>query len=107
MRRIAALVAILATGIAVPATAGIAPLERDPVTERVKVGDNYFADDSVKIRKDDRIKWKWLEDNIETHNVTLQKGPPGVKEGCPRKGPDAYSNRISICNKSGNGAVGI
>lgn len=106
MRRIAALTAILAAGIAVPATAG-PTLERDPVTERVKVGDNYFAPASVKIRKDDRIKWKWLEDNIESHNVTLTDGPKGVKKGCPRKGPDAYSSRISICNKSATGTTDI
>jgi plastocyanin len=107
MRRIAALAAILATGIAVPATAGTAPLERDPVTERVKVLDDSFAPTYLKIRKDDRVKYAWSDENINTHNVTLMNGPKGVKKGCPKKGPDAYSKRISICNKSGNGRSDI
>ena len=108
MRRAAALAAILATGIAVPAaTAGTTSVDRSGTTERVKVLDDYYSPVNLKIHKNDKVKFAWSDNNINTHNVTLSKGPKGVKRGCPTKGPDAYSPLISKCNKSGVGAIGI
>ena len=108
MRRATALAAILAIGIAVPAaTAGTTQVDRAGTTERVKVLDDYYSPVNLKIKKNDRVKYAWSDNNINTHNVTLAKGPKGVKRGCPKHGPDAYSPLISICNKSGSGAIGI
>jgi plastocyanin len=50
-------------------------------TYNVKVRDDYYSPLSVKIRKDDKIKWAWGSTNINSHDVTLKKAPKGVKKG--------------------------
>jgi plastocyanin len=108
VRRLTALAAVLAAGIAVPAaSAGTGSADRSGTTEKVKVADDYYSPTKLTIKKNDKIKFAWLDANTNTHNVTLQKGPKGVKRGCPTKGKNAYSDLISICNKSGSGAIGI
>lgn len=49
-------------------------------TATVKVGDDYFSPDELKVKKGTKIKWKWLPDNGNPHNVTLEQGPKGVKK---------------------------
>ena len=107
MRRRTALVAVLLIGIAVPAASAGTTADRAGTTERVKVLDDYYSPVNLKIKKNDKVKYVWSEDNINTHNVTLADGPKGVKRGCPQKGPDAYSPLISKCNKSASGRSGI
>jgi plastocyanin len=46
----------------------------------VKVGDDYFVPDDLKVKKGTKVKWKWLPENGNPHNVTLEKGPKGVKK---------------------------
>jgi plastocyanin len=106
VRRAIALTAVIAAGIAVPAaSAGTA--EHRAGTPSVSVADDFFAPTTLNVKKDTKVKFKWDPSNTDTHNVTLQKGPRGVKKGCPTKGKDAFSPLISKCNKSGNGAIGI
>lgn len=106
-RALAIIAAVLAAGIFVPVADAGSGAERSGTTARVKVGDDFFAPVNLKIKKNDRVKFHWLDSNTDSHNVTLQKGPNGVKKGCPKHGPDAYSPLISKCNKSSTGAVGI
>lgn len=47
---------------------------------KVKVGDDFFDPDQLKVRKGTKVKWKWLPENGNPHNVTLKKGPKGVKK---------------------------
>lgn len=101
MRRATALVAVLAAGILIPAASAGAK------TAKVTVGDDFFAPVEVKVKKNDKVKWAWDPSNTNPHNVTMTKGPKGVKKGCKRKGKDAYSPLISKCNKSATGAIGI
>jgi plastocyanin len=109
MRRAAALAVVLAVGIAVPATSsGAGSVERGKhKTVKVKVADDFFSPVKEKIKKNDKVKFAWSDSNTDSHNVTLTKGPKGVKKGCPTKGKNAYSDLISKCNKSSTGAIGI
>jgi len=107
MRRAVAIVAVLAAGIAVPAASAGGTTAEKAKTAKVKVGDDFFAPTDLKIKKNDKVNFKWLDSNTNTHNVTLSKGPKGVKLGCKTKGKDAFSPLISKCNKSGSGAIGI
>jgi plastocyanin len=89
---ITALVAL--TALAMPAT-GMAAKNKT-----VKVKDDFFSPTSVKVKKDAKVKFKWGSDNINTHNVTLKKGPKGVKKSKPCTG-----GKITKCNKSGSGTL--
>ena len=80
-RRITASLATLAVGacaIAPAATAGDAAKGK---TANVKVRDDYYTPTNVKIKKNDKVKWSWGFINIDSHDVTLKKGPKGVKKG--------------------------
>jgi plastocyanin len=102
LRRVTvAFVAVLVAGLLLPA-AGMAGK-----TKTVKVVDDFFTPTTLKVKKNTKVKWKWDSSNTNSHNVTLSKGPKGVKKGCKTKGKDAYSPLISKCNKSSTGAVGI
>ena len=94
---ITALVAL--TALAMPAT-GVAAKSKT-----VKVKDDFFVPgfpNVVKVKKDAKVKFKWNDMNVNTHNVTLKKGPKGVKKSKPCTG-----GKITKCNKSGSGAIGI
>jgi len=43
----------------------------------VKVKDNFYSPDSVRVRKRGKVKWDWTP-TFNQHNVTLKKGPSGV-----------------------------
>jgi plastocyanin len=74
---------------------------------KVEVADDFFSPTSLTVKKNAKIKFAWNSSNTNSHNVTLKKGPKGVKLGCKTKGPDAYSDLISKCNKSSSGAIGV
>ena len=90
-----ALVALVA--LAMPAT-GVAGK-----TAKVKVLDDFFSPDTLKVKKDTKVSFKWDKMNLNTHNVTLKKGPKGVKK---TKQPCA-KGKITKCNKSASGSIGI
>ena len=94
-----ALVALVA--LAMPAT-GVAG--KHPRQEaKVKVLDDFFSPDTLKVKKDTKVSFKWDKMNLNTHNVTLKKGPKGVKK---TKKPCA-KGKITKCNKSASGSIGI
>lgn len=48
----------------------------------VNVGDDFFAPAKLTIVQGKTVKWRWLPDNADAHNVKLTaKHPPGVKRG--------------------------
>ena len=78
-----ALAAAGATVLAGGAAAGGAPEAgpaAEPVTKKVKVGDNFFKPAKAIVPKNSKISWKWLRGNGETHDVLLVKKPKGVKK---------------------------
>ncbi|GIK76352.1 MAG: hypothetical protein BroJett022_00420 [Actinomycetes bacterium] len=91
----AALVACV--GLALTPAAGVAAK-----TKTVQVADDYFAPTKVTVKKDAKVKFKWDPVNGNPHNVTMKKGPKGVK-----KSKACTSGKITKCNKSGTGAIGI
>jgi plastocyanin len=106
LRRSLALTLVIAAGIAVPAASAGAAHQRGG-SSSIDVADDFFAPATLNVKKNTKVKFKWNAANTDSHNVTLQKGPKGVKKGCPTKGKDAFSPLISKCNKSGTGAIGI
>jgi plastocyanin len=78
--RIGVAVALIALAVGVLAATGVAnPLAKGSNPEKVKVLDDFYKPDNVKIKKGKKVRWKWGQD-FNTHNVTLKKGPKGVKK---------------------------
>ena len=78
--RIGVAVALTTLALGALAAAGVAsPSAKATKPEKVKVLDNFYNPDFVKIKKNRRVKWKWGQD-FNNHNVTLKKGPQGVKK---------------------------
>ena len=80
LTRIGILVALVALVVGALAATGVAnPLGKGSQPEKVKVLDDFFKPTNVKIKKNKKVTWKWGQD-FNTHNVTLKKGPKGVKK---------------------------
>jgi plastocyanin len=78
--RIGIAVALIALTVGALAATGIAnPLAKGKRPEKVKVLDNKYKPNDVKIKKNSKVIWKWGND-FNQHNVTLKKGPKGVKK---------------------------
>ena len=48
----------------------------------VTVGDNYFASQSLSVKRGTKITWRWpgYEESGDVHDVGLMKGPRGVRK---------------------------
>ena len=80
LTRIGILAALVALAVGALAATGVAnPLGKGSQPEKVKVLDDFFKPTNVKIKKNKKVTWKWGND-FNTHNVTLKKGPKGVKK---------------------------
>ena len=78
--RIGIAVALIALAVGALAAAGVAsPLAKGKRPEKVKVLDDFYKPDNVKIKKNGKVTWKWGQ-VFNSHNVTLKKGPKGVKK---------------------------
>lgn len=78
--RIGFAVALIALAVGALAATGVAsPSAKTAKPEKVKVLDNFYKPDNVKVKKNRKVKWKWGQ-VFNTHNVTLKKGPKGVKK---------------------------
>ena len=80
-RRALAAAAIAATAItALAASATGSSVAHERATKSVLVGDDYFGPTSLKVKSGDKVKWKWVPTNLNTHDVVLtSKHPNGVK----------------------------
>jgi plastocyanin len=63
----------------VPVAASVGATHK-PVVKKVNVADDYFSPAKLTIKKGNSVNWVWSAQNYETHNVTLVKGPKGVKK---------------------------
>jgi plastocyanin len=78
--RIGIAVALIALAVGALAATGVAsPLAKGSNPVKVKVLDDFFKPDAVKIKKGKKVTWKWGQ-VFNNHNVTLKKGPSGVKK---------------------------
>jgi plastocyanin len=72
-----AVVAVAALGVASLAGASLTAKAGSPKT--VAVTDNLYTPTKVKVKKRARVRWDWGQD-FNSHNVTLKKGPSGVRK---------------------------
>lgn len=78
---IALILGLLACGIAANAAGAAHKTKKKKVfTKTVKVVDDYYAPTNVTLKKGNAINWVWSKYNYDSHNVTLMKGPKGVKK---------------------------
>jgi plastocyanin len=81
MTRVGAAVALIALAVGAFAVTGITrSVAKGKRPEKVKVLDDFYKPDFVKVKKYGKVTWKWGDD-FNSHNVTLKKGPNGVKKG--------------------------
>ena len=78
-RAAAAGIAALGCAIVVPVATSAAASEPKVVTKKVNVGDDFFKPTKLTINKKNAINFVWNKSNFDSHNVTLIKGPKGVK----------------------------
>lgn len=72
--------ALACIGLAQVATSAAAGHKPRPVTKKVKIADDYFSPTKLTIKTGNSVNWLWSAQNYESHNVTLIKGPKGVKK---------------------------
>jgi plastocyanin len=69
----------------IAAIAGVALLSAAPASaasrKTVRIGDNYLAPQTLKVKSGTRITWRWpgYDQAGDVHDVGLMKGPSGVK----------------------------
>jgi plastocyanin len=80
--RVGVAVALIALAVGALAAPGIAsPLAKGKRPEKVKVRDDFYSPTKVKVKKNGKVKWSWGSNGtFDVHNVTLKKGPKGVKK---------------------------
>jgi plastocyanin len=78
---IAAVVAAVVCGaVIVPISSGATTAgQARVVVKKISVADDVFTPTKLTIKKGNQINFVWQDTNYETHNVTLRKGPQGVK----------------------------
>jgi plastocyanin len=76
---LAAAACIAAGAVIVPVASSSAAAKKQAV-KKVSVADNYFAPTKLTVAKGSAVNWVWSNQNYNTHNVTLEKGPKGVSK---------------------------
>jgi plastocyanin len=51
-----------------------------PVTKKVLVADDYYGPTKLTVKKNTTIDWVWDDDNTDSHDVKLEKGPKHVSK---------------------------
>jgi len=64
----------------VPVTAGAGAAKKKPVKKTVRIFDNYYEPAKLTVPKGSTIVWKWPTSTGDSHDVTLDKGPKGVRK---------------------------
>jgi plastocyanin len=62
-----------------------------PVKKTVKVGDNFFAPDALKVPAGSKITWRWPKNPGDVHDVKLRSAPKGVKKFHSQLAASGYS----------------
>ena len=80
----ASALAVAAVALA-PAAAGAGAASHEKkqpksVTKTVGIHDNYYEPARLTVRQNTIVKWQWPITTGDTHDVTLKKGPKGVKK---------------------------
>jgi plastocyanin len=66
----------------------------------VRIGDNYFTPQTLRVRKGTTITWKWpgADTAGDVHDVKLRSGPTGVKKfhSPPASSDYRYKRRLMV-----------
>ena len=65
---------------ALPVTASSAGTAQRGNAKIVQVADDYFAPAMMRVVPNRLVRWVWLMDNTNTHNVVLKTAPAGVEK---------------------------
>jgi plastocyanin len=69
----------------------LAPAGAAPRPKTVKVGDLFFAPESLRIKQGTMVRFKWVGE--QTHNVTKSSGPGRHFQSDDFKGPGVHFKR--------------
>jgi plastocyanin len=76
----AVIAAVICGAVIVPISSGATTASQAKVVvKKINVADDFFAPTKLTIKQGNQINFVWQDTNYETHNVTLRKGPKGVK----------------------------
>jgi plastocyanin len=75
------LAATAMVAIALPASGAFSASVQRATVKKVQVADDYYAPTKLTIKKGQYVKWVWNSYNVDSHNVTLNSAPQGVKRG--------------------------
>jgi plastocyanin len=81
-RSIAVAACALGAAVAAPVASGAGSVAHKPkpVVKKVRVSDDFYTPTKLTITKGSSVNWVWSKTNFNTHNVTLIKGPKGIKK---------------------------
>lgn len=97
VKRIALPAGLLALLSVAPAVAGAgAAAKPRPVKKTVQVLDNYYEPAKLTVPKGSTISWKWPVTTGDSHDVTLGKGPKGVKKFQSEVAASEYTYRRKL-----------
>ena len=69
----------------------------------IRIGDNYFAPASVKVKKGTTVTWKWPSFDMagDVHDVKLKSGPKGVKRfhSEPASSDYSFKRKLRVAGK--------
>jgi plastocyanin len=70
----------LALALLAAAACALAPAAALAATRKIQVGDDYYGPTKVTVKKGTTVRWSWLADNENSHDVKLKSGPKGVRK---------------------------
>lgn len=70
--------------------------QRKAPTKTVKIFDNYYEPAKLTVRKGTTVVWKWPAVTGDSHDVTLEKGPKGVKKFQSEVAGSAYTYKRKL-----------
>lgn len=68
-------------------------------TKKVQVGDDYYGPTKVTVKPGTKIKWSWLADNSNSHDVKLSSAPKGFKKFKSASAASDYSYSKKLTKK--------
>ena len=93
----------------VAVVAGVALLSAAPAQaarpkgKTIRIFDNYFVPDAVKVKRGATVTWKWpgFDQAGDVHDVKLKSGPKGVKKFHSEAASTDYSfkRRLKVVGK--------
>jgi plastocyanin len=72
---------------------------KKPVKKTVRLFDNYYEPANLTVPKDSTIIWKWPDTTGDSHDVSLDKGPKGVKKFQSDVAASEFSYRRKLTKK--------